>query len=270
MKKRTIAATTITLIIAISIAAYVTLGNQPTDNEQNTQNPPTNYTYKVVKTYPHDTSAFTEGLVYDAGFLYESTGLNGQSTLRKVNLQTGETLQQITLDPQYFGEGITIYGDKIIQLTWQSQVGFVYNKTILQLLDQFTYLTEGWGITNDGKNLIMSDGSATLYFLNPETYARTGTIQVHDGNMSINMLNELEYVNGTIYANVWHEDRIAIINPQTGQVNGWINLAGINENPITDSEDVLNGIAYDSVNARLFVTGKRWSQLFEIQLMPTG
>jgi glutamine cyclotransferase len=223
-----------------------------------------------VNTFPHDTTAFTEGLVYQDGFLYESTGLNGNSTLRREELETGQTLQLYSLPSQYFGEGITISGDKIIQLTWQSQVGFVYNKTTFQLLDQFTYPTEGWGITNNGTTLIMSDGTPTLYFLNPETYKKTGDIQVHDGNTSITMLNELEYVKGDIYANVWHEDRIAIINITTGQVKGWINLAGLNKNPIYDPEDVLNGIAYDSMGDRLFVTGKRWSQLFQINLVPAG
>ena len=270
MKKWAIAAITITLIIVISMAAYVTLGNQPPSNGQNSQNQPINYSYKIVNTYPHDTGAFTEGLVFADGFLYESTGLYGNSTLRKVDLQTGETLQQISLNPQYFGEGITIYGNKIIQLTWHSKVGFVYDKTTFQLLEQFTYPTEGWGITNDGKKLIMSDGTPTLYFLNPETYERTGQIQVHDGNMSIAMLNELEYVNSTVYANIWQENRIAIINVETGQVKGWINLEGLYKKPISDPDDVLNGIAYDAENGRLFVTGKRWSQLFEIELVPSS
>jgi glutamine cyclotransferase len=270
MKKWIIATTSITLIILITVAAYVVLSNQPPKGEQNNQTEPMNYTYTVVNTFPHDTTAFTEGLVYQDGFLYESTGLNGNSTLRREELETGQTLQLYSLPSQYFGEGITISGDKIIQLTWQSQVGFVYNKTTFQLLDQFTYPTEGWGITNNGTTLIMSDGTPTLYFLNPETYKKTGDIQVHDGNTSITMLNELEYVKGDIYANVWHEDRIAIINITTGQVKGWINLAGLNKNPIYDPEDVLNGIAYDSMGDRLFVTGKRWSQLFQINLVPAG
>jgi glutamine cyclotransferase len=265
MKKWTITATAITLIIAITAATYITLNNQP----QNNQNPPTTYTYTIINTYPHDTNAFTEGLVYSDGFLYESTGLNGNSTLRKVNLQTGETLQQITLDPQYFGEGITIIGNKIIQLTWQNHVCFIYDKTTFQILGNFTYPTEGWGITNNGTSLIMSDGTSTLYFLNPETYERTGTIQVHDGNTSITNINELEYINSTVYANIWLENRIAIINPQTGQVTSWIDLSGIYQNPVSDpANDVLNGIAYDPASGRLFVTGKRWSLLFEIQLSP--
>jgi glutaminyl-peptide cyclotransferase len=268
MKKWSLTALAVTLIVIISVAAYVILGNQHPNNEQNNQDKPINYTYTILHTYPHDTSAFTEGLAYSDGYLYESTGLNGNSTLRKDDLVTGEVLQQISLEPQYFGEGIALVDDKIVQLTWQSQVGFIYNKTSFKQIGQFTYTTEGWGITSDGKTLIMSDGTATLYFLNPETFERTGTIQVHDGNMSINMLNELEYVNGSVYANVWHEDRIAIINIRNGEVEGWINLEGINRNPISDYEDVLNGIAFDSVNGRLFVTGKRWPDIFEIQLVP--
>lgn len=270
MKKWIVVTITVALIVVISIAAYVVLGTQSPNNEQDSQVTPINYTYKIVQEYPHDTSAFTEGLVYSDGYLYESTGLNGNSTLRKEDLLTGEILQQISLDQQYFGEGIAVIGDRIVLLTWQSQIGFIYNKTSFNQLGQFTYPSEGWGITNNGKSLIMSDGTATLYFLNPETYERTGTVQVHDGNMSVNMLNELEYINGTVYANIWHEDRVAIINIHTGEVEGWINLAGINQDPITDFEDVLNGIAYDPANGRLFVTGKRWSTIFEIQLIKTN
>jgi len=269
MKKWLIAVLSATLIIVISFAAYVALRNPPSNDGQTSQIEPINYTYEIINAYPHDNTSFTEGLIYQDGFLYESTGLNGNSTLRKEELETGKTIQLYTLPSQYFGEGITTYGDKIVQLTWQSQIGFVYNKATFQLLDQFTYTTEGWGITNNSTDLIMSDGTATLYFLNPITYERTGQIQVHDGNTLIPMLNELEYVNGDVYANVWHENRIAIINIQTGQVKGWIDLSGLYKGVIFDSEDVLNGIAYDSDGGRLFVTGKRWSQLFEIKLLPS-
>jgi glutamine cyclotransferase len=245
------------------------LETQSPNNEQDDQVTPINYTYKIIHKYPHDTSAFTEGLVYSDGYLYESTGLNGNSTLRKQDPVTGEVLQQILLDPQYFGEGIAIMGNRIFQLTWQTQVGFIYDKARFEQLGQFAYPTEGWGLTSNGTHLIMSDGTSTLYILNPETFERTGTVQVHDGNLSINMLNELEFINGTVYVNIWHEDRIGIINIHTGEIEGWINLAGINDRPISDFEDVLNGIAYDSVNGRLFVTGKRWPDIFEIQLVPT-
>ncbi len=270
MKSRVLAAVSVTLVVVIGLAAYVVLSSPPSNGKQPISTEPVNYTYKVLNTYTHDTDSFTEGLVYQDGFLYESTGLNGNSTLRRDELETGKALQLYSLPSQYFGEGITIYGDKIIQLTWQSHVGFIYNRTTFQLLDEFTYPTEGWGITNNGTSLIMSDGSATLYFLNPETYERTGQIQVHDGNKSIGMLNELEFINGDVYANVWLTDRIAIINTQSGQVKGWVNLARLSTNAISSSDDVLNGIAYDSVGQRLFVTGKRWSQLFEIELIPSN
>jgi len=269
MKKWLIAVLSATLIIVISFAAYVALRTQLSNVGQTNLIEPIKYTYRIINTYPHDNTSFTEGLIYQDGFLYESTGLNGDSTLRKEELETGKTIQLYTLPSQYFGEGITTYGDKIVQLTWQSQIGFVYDKATFQMLDQFTYTTEGWGITNNSTNLIMSDGTATLSFLNPITYESTGQIQVHDGNTSIPMLNELEYVNGDVYANVWHENRIAIINTQTGQVKGWIDLSGLYKGVIFDSEDVLNGIAYDSDGGRLFVTGKRWSQLFEIELLPS-
>ncbi len=268
MKKLTTAFIAVTLVVVIALAAFIALNIQPPNNPTD-ETQPTNYTYTVINTYPHDTNAFTEGLAYSNGYLYESTGLNGNSNLRKEDLQTGEVLQETALDSQYFGEGITIFGDKIIQLTWQSHIAFIYNENTFQLLGSFTYPTEGWGITNDGTNLIMSDGTPTLYFLNPQTYERTATINVHDGNESINNLNELEYINGTIYANVWQTNRIAIINIQTGQVTGWVNLEGLNKNPVIDPyNDVLNGIAYDSGGSRLFVTGKRWSQLFEIKISP--
>jgi len=269
MKRWAIVAISATLIIIVALGAYVALNFQASNNGQSGQTEPTNYTYTVLNTYPHDTGAYTEGLVFQDAFLYESTGLYGNSTLRREELETGKILQLYSLPQQYFGEGITIFGERIVQLTWQSQVGFIYDKTTFQLLGEFSYPTEGWGITNNGTSLIMSDGSANLYFLNPETYERTGQIQVHDGNMSIAMLNELEYVNGDIYANVWLTNRIAIIDIQTGQVKGWVNLEGLNTNPMSNPDDVLNGIAYDSIGNRLFVTGKRWSQLFEIDLVPT-
>ncbi len=269
MKKSIIIAIAVVLIVISSVAVYVLVGNQSPDNGKNNHFTPVEYTYTIVNTYPHDISAFTEGLVYSDGYLYESTGLNGNSTLRKEDPVSGEIVQQISLDPQYFGEGIAIMGDRIFQLTWQTQVGFIYDKATFEQLGQFAYPTEGWGLTSNGTHLIMSDGTSTLYFLNPETFERTGTVQVHDGNLTINMLNELEYINGTVYANIWHEDRIGIINIHTGEIEGWINLTGINDRPISDFEDVLNGIAYDSVNSRLFVTGKRWPDIFEIQLVPT-
>lgn len=224
------------------------------------------YTYSIVNVYPHDSNAFTEGLVYDNGSLYESTGLYGNSTLRRVDLETGMVLQVYALQPQLFGEGITIVGNRIIQLTWQSHIGFVYDKNNFTLLQEFNYSTEGWGITFDGTHLIMSDGTANLYFLDPETFQKVGQIQVHD-TAPVTQLNELEYIQGEIYANIWTEQRIAIISPQTGEVKAWINLTGLYNPPDQDPNSVLNGIAYDASGNRLFVTGKMWPQLYEIKLV---
>jgi len=226
------------------------------------------YTYKVVNTYPHDQSAFTEGLVFEDGVLYEGTGLHGYSTLRRVELETGEILQICELPPQFFGEGLTIYGNKIIQLTWQSHICFVYDKYSFKLLQEFNYPDEGWGITYDGKYLIVSDGTETLHFLDPETFEEIGQIEVSANNIPVTGINELEYIQGEIYANIWKTERIARIDPLTGQVVGWIYLKGV-LSPEDDSEtvDVLNGIAYDKKNDRLLVTGKFWPKLFEIELI---
>lgn len=227
------------------------------------------YGYEIIATYPHDRDAFTQGLVYDDGVLYESTGLNGRSSLRKVNLQTGEVLQRRDIDQQYFAEGLTLFNDKLIQLTWQSNKGFVYDKTTFEPLREWTYPTEGWGLTHDGKQLIMSDGSATLRFLNPDTLAVEREITVTDAGQPVVRLNELEYVNGEIFANVWQTDLMARIDPQTGRVNGWIDLSGLlSPADRVQPVDVLNGIAYDPAGDRLFVTGKLWPKLFEIKLVP--
>jgi len=229
------------------------------------------YSYNVVNTYPHDRSAFTQGLVFEGGVLYEGTGLNGRSTLRRVELETGEVLQIHELPAQFFGEGVTVYGNDIIQLTWQSHVGFVYDRDSFELLQEFNYSTQGWGITHDGERLIMSDGTATLYFLDPETFEEIGRVGVYDNDGSVNRLNELEYVQGEIYANVWQTNCIARIDPQTGQVVGWIELKGLlTPEDRGEPVDVLNGIAYDAENARLFVTGKLWPKLFEIELISAG
>ena len=226
------------------------------------------YTYNIVQTYPHDAKAFTQGLVFEDGFLYESTGFYGRSTLRKVQLQTGAILQMHRLPDELFGEGMTIYDNRIIQLTWKSNLGFVYDKDSFQPMGQFSYPTEGWGITHDGQQLIMSDGTSTLHFLNPETFQETGRIDVRDSDRPVNGLNELEYVKGKIYANVWPTEKIAIIAPQSGRVVGWIRMAG----PMIPQDDgralrVLNGIAYGTTNDRLFVTGKLWPNVFEIELV---
>ncbi len=226
------------------------------------------YTYKLVNTYPHDRNAFTQGLAFENGVLYEGTGLRGRSTLRRVELETGNILQIRKLPPQFFGEGVTIYNSKIIQLTWRSNVGFVYDKESFKLLQEFNYPTEGWGITYDGKRLIMSDGTSTLHFLDPKTFKQIGRVKVYDKRGPVTKINELEYVQGQIYANIWPTDRIARIAPKTGQVTGWIELAGLlslqDRSPLVD---VLNGIAYDAENDRLFVTGKLWPKIFEIKLI---
>jgi glutamine cyclotransferase len=227
------------------------------------------YTYKVVDTYPHDPKAFTQGLAFDGGFLYEGTGLYGQSTLRKVELTSGKVIRNVRLPKRFFGEGIAVFGQQIIQLTWRSKLGFVYGKRDFELHQSFAYPTEGWGLTHDGTRLIMSDGTATLHFLDPRNFREIDRIEVFDETGPVPGLNELEYVRGEIYANVWRSDRIARIAPATGRVIGWIDLSGIL--PAQDRRarvDVLNGIAYDPARGRLFVTGKLWPKLFEIELLP--
>jgi glutamine cyclotransferase len=227
------------------------------------------YSYRVVHSYPHDPNAFTEGLVFFNGDLYESTGLLGRSSLRRVALETGVVLQSVPLDHDYFGEGLTVSQGRLIQLTWQSHTGFVYGLQSFKLLRQFSYPTEGWGLTQDGRRLILSDGTSTLRFLDPETLTETGHLEVRANGDSVYQINELEYVEGEIYANIWKTDRIARINPQTGQVVGWVDLSGLispQERP--DPEAVLNGIAYDANGHRLFVTEKLWPRLFEIALTP--
>ena len=229
------------------------------------------YTYRVVKAYPHDPKAFTQGLVYHDGVLYEGTGLRGRSSLRQVELETGKVLQTHSLNGRYFGEGITLWQNRIIQLTWTSRIGFVYNRETFETLREFSYRTEGWGITHDGNRLIMSDGTDTLYFLDPDTFKEIGSIQVRYQDKPVTNLNELEYINGEIFANVWQTDLIARISPQTGCVLSWIDLTGLLESKRdsapSGSEDVLNGIAYDELEDRLFVTGKLWPKLFEIKLV---
>lgn len=233
------------------------------------ETPPTPvYTYQVINEFPHSQDAFTQGLIYADHILYESTGLYGQSSLRKIELESGQVLQAIYLENNYFGEGITLFQDRIIQLTWQSHRGFVYDKDSLELLEEFTYPGEGWGITHDGSNLIMSDGTSYLRFLDPVNFSEIKRIEVTDSGVPVRRLNELEFVEGEIFANIWLTNRIARISPTSGKVLGWIELQDL----LTPSEcplsiDVLNGIAYDPAEKRLFVTGKFWCKLFEIQLI---
>ncbi len=230
---------------------------------------PPEYGYRVVHAYPHDREAFTQGLEYRGGFLYEGTGLEGKSTLRKVKLETGAVLQKINLTPTYFGEGITVLNNQIVELTWKHHVGLVYDQATFRQTKSFNYPGEGWGLCNDGTHIYMSDGTSQIRVWDPANYQEKRRINVHDGARAIENLNELEWIKGEIYANVWQTDRIARINPSDGSVVGWIDLAGIL--PAADrngTEDVLNGIAYDSQGDRLFVTGKQWPKLFEIKLVP--
>src|SRR3972149_2010681 len=231
MRKRVLAGVLVVIMVLVfGAVAFVLLTNGP-------ENPvPLHYAFDIVNVYPHDAGAFTQGLVFEDGFLYEGTGLYGQSSLRRVELETGEVLQVYNLGREFFGEGVTVFGDRVIQLTWRSNKGFVYDKYSFDLLQEFSYPTEGWGITHDGGRLIMSDGSATLYFLDPVTFEGVGQVEVRD--------------------------------PQSGQVVKWIDLTGLRDLQ-SPGADVLNGIAYDAVGDRLFVTGKRWSQLYEIKLTPS-
>jgi glutamine cyclotransferase len=226
------------------------------------------YTYRVVRTYPHDPKAFTQGLVYYDGYLYEGTGLEGQSSLRKVELRTGRVVQIKKLAPELFGEGITILQDKIYQLTWRNGICFVYERDSFHNITQFSYPGEGWGLTHDGKHLIMSDGSDTLTFRDPDTFTVVKRLRVKAEGVPVRNLNELEYVEGEIYANVWQTDLIARISPRTGEVVGWIDLSGLLSEREARNADVLNGIAYDPKGKRLFVTGKLWPKLFEIEIVP--
>ena len=225
--------------------------------------------YRVVHVFPHDPQAFTQGLQYLDGVFYEGTGLNGRSTIRKVRVENGEVLQMQKLDSQYFGEGIAVFGSTLFELTWQSGIGFLYDRATFQRKGTFTYRGEGWGLTDDGQRLIMSDGSAYLRFLDPATQKEISRLQVRDGGTPVVHLNELEYVKGEIFANVWQTDRIARISPKTGLVTGWIDLKGLlSAGDQAQGVDVLNGIAYDAAGDRLFVTGKLWPKVFEIRIAP--
>jgi glutamine cyclotransferase len=221
---------------------------------------------KVVHAYPHDPRAFTQGLEYYGGYLYESTGIAGQSTLRKVALQTGEVVRKVGLPPQYFGEGLTILGGKIYQLTWLAKKGFIYDLRTFRQVGEFPYDTEGWGLAHDDKSLILSNGTNIIRYIDPLSFKVTRTIEVYAGREGVVNLNELEYIKGEIYANIWHSPRIARIDPRSGQVLAWIDLTSLVAKEQHSDEGVLNGIAYDPATDRLFVTGKNWSNLFEIKV----
>ena len=225
------------------------------------------YGYEVVNFWPHDREAFTQGLVFNDGALLESTGQQGFSTLRRVELKTGKVLKKIDVPRQYFAEGLTLFRGKLYQLTWQHQRGFIYDPADFRQVGEFRYDGEGWGLTQDGESLILSDGTSQLRFIDPETFAVRRTLTVRDGGRALRELNELEYVKGEIWANVWHVDRVARIDPRTGAVVGWVDLKGLlAAGDVRDPEAVLNGIAYDEAGDRLFVTGKLWPKLFEIRV----
>lgn len=245
-----------------------TVSNDPGKQDEVDQIPV--YGYQVVKTFPHDPMAFTQGLVFHDGYFLEGTGLEGRSSLRKVEISTGKVLKKIDIESKYFGEGITLFKDKIYQITWQTNQAFEYDLETFKRLKSFTYSTEGWGITHDGTKLIMSDGTATLYFRDPETFKEIGKVTVKDDNGEISLLNELEYIKGEIYANIWGTNTIARIDPKTGKVVGWIDLTGLlkpEDMKPGHQVDVLNGIAYDEKADRLFVTGKLWPKVYEIKLV---
>ncbi len=255
-----------TIVILLAVALYLALIRQAPPASSSAELIPV-YGYRIVQSYPHDRGAFTQGLLFEGGALYEGTGLYGESSLRRVELLTGRVLQIHHLPPQYFGEGITLWKEKILQLTWREQTGFVYDRESFQLLGQFSYSTEGWGLTHDGRRLILSDGTSTLRFLDPESFKEIGRLEVRAKGVPIRNLNELEYIKGEIWANVWQTDRIAIISPETGAVRAWLDLTGLLSPEERRSADVLNGIAYDAEGDRLFVTGKLWPKLFEVRLV---
>jgi len=263
----------LTIIVTLLLCLSALCGcHTPANGDRATSEPAANavvprYGYQIVNIWPHDSNAFTQGLILADGKLLESTGEVGRSSLRSVDLQTGRVLKKVDVPQPYFAEGIALLNGKIYQLTWQHQVGFIYDAQSFDRVGQFNYAGEGWGFTTDGKSLILSDGSNRIRFIDPTDFRVTKTITVLDGQTPIDQLNELEYVQGSIYANVWHDDRIAIIDPQNGHVTAWINLAGlIPQGELQDPEAVLNGIAYDQANDKLYVTGKLWPRLFEIKI----
>lgn len=226
------------------------------------------YGYDILNIYPHNINSFTQGLVYREGFLFEGTGKNGQSSLSKINLENGEVLQSKNMSQRYFGEGIEIVDEKIYQLTWQSHLVFVYDKTTFESIESHYNATQGWGLAYDGRHLILSDGTATLQFMDPETFAPVRKVEVQLEGNAISQLNELEYINGEVWANVWQTDLILRIDPENGEVNSIVDLTGLStQTQLGSSEAVLNGIAWDAEDERLFVTGKHWANLFEIELL---
>lgn len=259
MKIAALAFVTLTVIVAMT---------SPTSTQRASRSRAPVAGYRVVHVFPHDSEAFTQGLVYRDGLFYEGTGLNGRSTIRKVKIETGQVMQLQKLDSQYFGEGIAILNDTLFQLTWQSGIAFLYDRTTFTRTGTFSYTGEGWGLTHDERRLIMSDGTATLRFIDPASHKEISRLAVRDGGKPVLNLNELEYIKGEVFANVWQTDRIARISPKTGEVTGWIDLKGLLPASEQAPDAVLNGIAYDAAGDRLFVTGKLWPKVFEIRIVP--
>jgi glutamine cyclotransferase len=264
----------IRLILVLGLAMFCLQcqsGTTPSSSTTNTEalknGPVPKYGYEIVNIWPHDSNAFTQGLILMDGTLLESTGQEGFSSLRRVELESGKVLKKVNVPVPFFAEGIALLNEKVYQLTWQHGVGFIYDAQTLDLLGEFNYQGEGWGLTTDGQSLILSDGSDRLRFIDPASFRVTRTISVKDGSLPVGKLNELEYVQGEVYANVWHDDRIAAIDPQSGRVKAWIDLTGlIPEGELQDPEAVLNGIAYDQASDKLIVTGKLWPRVFEIKV----
>jgi glutaminyl-peptide cyclotransferase len=246
-----------------NVQTPTTLASTPVESNAE----PTSYTYEIVNTYPHDPQAFTQGLVFADGIFYESTGLNGESSLRKVEVTTGKVIKKVTVPAQYFAEGLALFQGQLFQLTWQDHKGFIYDHNSFAPQGEFQYTGEGWGLTNDGKSLILSDGTDQIRFLDPANFKEQRSITVKAQKEPIDEINELEYVKGEIFANVWQENVILRIDPANGKVKGTIDLRGILKPEDRHGEtDVLNGIAYDAEKDRLFITGKKWPKLFEIKL----
>jgi len=262
-------------LMLVFVLALFSIQCQPSTNsgspnktaEPPASGPPPKYGYQIVNIYPHDSNAFTQGLILMDGKLLESTGQEGFSSLRRVDLESGRVLKKVDVPEPYFAEGLTALNGKLYQLTWQHNLGFIYDAQTFDRVGQFNYQGEGWGLTTDGQSLILSDGSNRIRFIDPSNFRVTRTISVTDGSAPVKELNELEYVNGEIYSNIWHDNRIATIDPQSGHVKAWIDLTGLMpEGELQDPEAVLNGIAYDQASDKLYVTGKLWPRLFEIKV----
>jgi glutaminyl-peptide cyclotransferase len=264
-----IALSSVLLFVAVLACSGPSTAMQPAQSgEETAADSVPVYTYQVVNTLPHDEEAYTQGLVFHDGQLFESTGLRGESSLRRVELKTGKVKKKVEVAREYFAEGLTIFRDKIFQLTWQSKKGFVYDLKKFKQEGEFSYEGEGWGLTNDGHSLIMSDGTNRIRFLDPASFQVQRTISVFDQGQPLTQLNELEYINGEIYANLWKTDRIVRIDPTTGKINAWVDMTGLHHKGGEGAvENCLNGIAYDAEHDRLFVTGKRWPSLYEIRLV---